>query len=86
LDGFVVDGALKPLNPEELNSKQLKKIKLATEACMKERDESMLNFGKINVQDIVDVRKCMHLVINELHVKGLLDRFDQDRTVVNKTG
>ncbi|GAQ86483.1 hypothetical protein KFL_002910205 [Klebsormidium nitens] len=56
---------------------------MATEACMKERDESMPSFGKINVQDIVDVRKCMHSVVNELHVPKLLDMFDQDRAVAN---
>ncbi|GAQ86065.1 hypothetical protein KFL_002680110 [Klebsormidium nitens] len=83
LEGFVVDGVLRPLKIDELNSKQLRKIKLATEACMKERDESMPDFGKINVQDIVDVRKCMHSAFNELHVPGLLDKFDQDRAVAN---
>jgi P4 family phage/plasmid primase-like protien len=83
LEGFVVDDALKPLNREEINSKQLKKIKLASETCMKELEKSMPSFGKINVQDIANVRKCMHSVVNELHVKGLLDRFDQDRAIAN---
>jgi P4 family phage/plasmid primase-like protien len=83
LKGFVVDGALKPLNSEEMSHKQSKKIKMATEVCMKERDESMPSFGKVNVQDIVDIRKCMHSAFNELHVPGLLDKFDQDRAVAN---
>jgi hypothetical protein len=83
LEGFLVDGILKPLNIEEVNPKVLKKIKMATEACMKERDESMPSFGKINVQDIVDVCKCMHSVVNELHVPNLLDMFDQDCAVAN---
>ncbi|GAQ84746.1 hypothetical protein KFL_002040050 [Klebsormidium nitens] len=83
LQGYVVDGNLKHLDIEEVNSTVLKRIRMATEACIKERDESMPSFGKINVQDIVDVRKCMHSVVNKLHVPGLLDMFDQDRMVVN---
>ncbi|GAQ92100.1 hypothetical protein KFL_009210020 [Klebsormidium nitens] len=83
LEGYVVDGNLKHLDIEEVNSKVLKEIKMATEACMKELDESMPSFGKINVQDIVDVRKCMHSVVNDLHVPGLLDIFDQDHAVAN---
>ncbi|GAQ93269.1 hypothetical protein KFL_014030030 [Klebsormidium nitens] len=67
LQDFVVGGVLKPLNPDELTSKQLRKIKHTMEACVKERNESMPSFGKINVQDITDVRKCLHSVIRKLH-------------------
>jgi hypothetical protein len=83
LEGFVVGGVLKPLDSEEVNPKQMKKIKMATEACLKELDKIMPNFGKINVQDIADVRKCLHSVVTELRVEGLLDQFDQDRAVAN---
>jgi hypothetical protein len=83
LEGFVVDGVLKPLDSKEVNPKQMKKIKMATEACSKELDQILPSFGKINVQDIADVRKCLHSVVTELRVEGLLDQFDQDRAVAN---
>jgi P4 family phage/plasmid primase-like protien len=83
LKGFVVGGVLKTLDHEEVNPKQMRKIKMAEEACVKERDQTMPSFGKINVQDPSDVRKCMHFVVTELNVKGLVDLFDQDPTVAN---
>ncbi|GAQ92398.1 hypothetical protein KFL_010060020 [Klebsormidium nitens] len=83
LEGFVVGGVFKRLDREEVNPKQMKKIKMATEACTKELDKIMPSFGKINVQDPSDVRKCMQSVVTELRVEGLLDQFDQDRAVAN---
>jgi phage/plasmid-associated DNA primase len=83
LKEFVVGGVLKRLDHEEVNPKQMRKIKMAAEACVKERDQTMPSFGKINVQDPSDVRKCMHFVVTELNVKGLVDLFDQDPTVAN---
>lgn len=83
LDGLVVDGVLKPLDLEEVNPMFMKKVKMAIEACKKELEESMPSFGKFNVQDVADVRKCLHSVVTELYVKGLLDLFDQDHAVAN---
>jgi P4 family phage/plasmid primase-like protien len=66
-----------------VNPKLMRRIKLATELCVKERDGLLPTFGNINVQDPVDVRKCLHVAIKELSVQGLLDKFDQDPTVAN---
>ena len=83
LEGFVVDGVPKPLDPDQVNPKQMRKIKMAMETCAKELDKIMPSFGRINVQDVADVRKCLHSAVRELHVNGLLDQFDQDPTVAN---
>ncbi|GAQ93078.1 hypothetical protein KFL_012860020 [Klebsormidium nitens] len=83
LEGFVVDGVPKPPDPDQVNPKQMRKIKMAMETCAKELDKIMPSFGRINVQDVADVRKCLHSVVIELHVNGLLDKFDQDPTVAN---
>jgi P4 family phage/plasmid primase-like protien len=83
LQGFVVDGKLEPLDSLMANPKLIRTIKLATESCMKELDECMPNFGRVNVQDAADVRKCLHGALTELYVKDLLDQFDQNKTVAN---
>ncbi|GAQ91661.1 hypothetical protein KFL_008280020 [Klebsormidium nitens] len=83
LEGFVVGGVLQSLDSKEVDSKQAKKVKMAVDSCIKELEKTMPSFGKINVQDPADVRKCMHSVVPKLHVKGLLDLFDQDPTVAN---
>jgi phage/plasmid-associated DNA primase len=43
----------------------------------------MPSFGRINVQDIGDVRKCLHSAVTELYVDNLMDLFDQENHVAN---
>jgi hypothetical protein len=83
LRGFVVDGKVKPLDSSMANPKLIRIIKLATESCMKELDECMPSFGRINFHDAVDVRKYLHDALTELYVKDLLDHFHQNKTVAN---
>ncbi|GAQ91602.1 hypothetical protein KFL_008160020 [Klebsormidium nitens] len=66
-----------------LGATQAELTKLAEQACLKQRDQSLPSFGKINVQDIADVRKCLPAIVNELYVEDLMDLFDQDNHVAN---
>ncbi|GAQ93229.1 hypothetical protein KFL_013760010 [Klebsormidium nitens] len=80
LQGFVVDGKLKPLDSSMANPKLIRTIKLATESCMKELDECMPSFGRVNVQDAADVRETseeLFVIMNGLsgaNGKGVLKK------------
>jgi hypothetical protein len=64
----------KPLDASSMAHPELiRTIKSATESCMKKLDICMPSFGRVNVQDIADIRKCLHGALTELYVKDLLE-------------
>ncbi|GAQ83541.1 hypothetical protein KFL_001520110 [Klebsormidium nitens] len=69
--------------PQSRSKQQAELIKAAQQGCLNERDRRLPSFGRINVQDIGDVRKCLPAVVNELFVEDLMDLFDQDDHVAN---
>jgi P4 family phage/plasmid primase-like protien len=69
----------------DLNSvpeKRKPMIKSAMKSCIDQSERDMPPF-KINVQDPVQVAKCLHSTITELFVAQLTDKFDQDPCVAN---
>lgn len=80
----ILQGLLSEGGDQAVSKEQAALVKAAEQACLKQRDEKLPSFGKINVQDIAgDVRRCLPAVINELFVEDLMHLFDLDDHVAN---